>query len=295
MTQKKTIVALGYFDCLHRGHRKLIETCQRIAAENGAIPAVFTFDDGFLYAIHPGAKNIYTLKERVRLLKEIGIDEVLVGQSDASFFGQSGEEFLGSIVSDRKVSGFVAGADFRYGKGAEQSVEELRRWGKKNGYSVKIVDLIAENGIKISSRNIRRLIAAGDLPRANQLLGAPYRVWGHVIHGRGVGKGYGVPTANIGVEANKLLPASGVYETEVAVGDGTRYRGLTNIGAQPTFGVEQLAVETLLLDFEGDLYGQEICLTFVRKIRDIRKFESKEALKEQIGQDIALIRGGKEL
>ena len=180
-----------------------------------------------------------------------------------------------NFISSLNVAAVVCGADFKFGAGGNMGAEELKNWGKTNGIAVFVMPLMTEWNRKISSRDIREYL---------------YFMRGVVEHDRGVGKSFGLPTVNISVDSRKLIPAEGVYDTRVRLADGAVYRGVTNIGARPTFGEDRKAIETHILDFDGDLYGKTLSIEFVDRLRGIFKFDSKEELRAQILQDIERVR-----
>ncbi|MDD3946807.1 MAG: bifunctional riboflavin kinase/FAD synthetase [Clostridia bacterium] len=280
------VIALGFFDSLHTGHRKLIAEAQQYATSIGAEVCVSTFDDYFFELLSKkSVKEIFTLDERKKLLSEIGVNCIKVINSSPQRFLQSGKDFFDELVADGDVAAFVCGADYTFGNAASCTVADLQKMCASNSILLKVVDTVISGETKVSSSGIRKLLAEGDIRRANVLLGRSYFCAGYVVHGRGDGRKFGVPTANLGILKQKLLPAFGVYKTITEV-NGKSYQSLTNVGGQPTFDIEKPTIETLLLDFEGDLYGKYIVINFVNRIRGIQKFPSALALKKQIEKDI---------
>lgn len=284
----KKVLALGFFDSIHLGHRALIEEAKEVARGLGAGTCVCTFDDAFFDLLTGCAvKEIYTLQERRKLLAELGVTCVKVFEASPARFSQSGEDFVNELFSEGDVAGIVCGEDYTFGAGASCDCGDLQRFCNDAGIVFHVARTVTmEDGAKVSSSAIRKLLSNGDLPGANRLLGRAYFCAGTVVHGRGDGRKFGIPTANLDVLREKLLPAFGVYQTVTEAG-GVRYRSLTNVGGQPTFDISKPTIETLILDFSGNLYGKEITVSFIRKIRDIVRFPSATALKEQIEQDIA--------
>ena len=215
----KYIIALGFFDCLHVGHRKLIEKTIELSKENGLKPAVFTFDDNFF-----------------KLLSEIGIQEVFVGTPSSKFIEMSALDFL-SYLDNLGVVGVVCGEDFTFGSDRWGS-QELYEWALCTGKGYYLQKTAKFNNEKISSQSIRKLIQDGRIREANALLKREFFIMGKVVSGRGEGKKFGYPTANINTSSNKLIPQLGVYKTHTYV-DGKRYLSLTNVGHAPTFNVEK--------------------------------------------------------
>ena len=279
----KYIIALGFFDCLHVGHRKLIEKTVELAKENNLIPAVFTFDDDFFNVLLRNEKYIYTLKERKELLNEIGIQEIFVGTPSKRFIDMNALEFL-DYLDNLGVVGVVCGEDFTFGSD-KWGANELYEWALCTGKGYYLQNIVKFRNEKISSQNIRKLLQEGRILEANALLKREFFIMGEVVSGRGEGKKFGYPTANINVSNSKLLPQYGVYKTHTFV-EGKRYLSLTNVGNAPTFNADNITLETLILDFDENIYGKTISVHFDKKIRDICKFSSKIELKEQIEKDI---------
>ncbi|MDE6398161.1 MAG: riboflavin biosynthesis protein RibF, partial [Clostridiales bacterium] len=250
-------VALGFFDCVHRGHKALLETVQEQARTCGAHACVVTFSDNPYPLLRGEGKEIFTYAERLRLFENTGIECVLAMPFDRTFMQMSREAFLRMLTERFAVRGFVCGHDYRFGVNAEGTPEYLRGFCEKNGIMCNIVPQILQNGARISSTRVRAYLANGDIESAKELLGHAYFVQGRVEHGRGVGKLFGFPTANLCCEEDKLLPACGVYATVTEVA-GVRYTSVTNVGDKPTFGEKSESVESMLVDFSGDLYGKTI-------------------------------------
>ncbi len=285
----KYMLALGFFDCLHVGHRSLIANLCAVAELYDFTPAVFTFDDDFFKTLGKTDKLVYNLEERKKMLfDEFGIEKVFVGAPSKDFLKMRSEEFL--IYLERlSIGGIIAGEDFRFGLNAEAGMKELSDWAKKNGIVCITQPIMAEWNKKISSTDIRKYLENGEVSTANSLLGSRYFFEGEVVHGRGVGATYGLPTANLDVNDDKVLPLEGVYDTRVLVGTEW-YKGVTNVGTCPTFDFHKRTVETHILDFDADIYGEIIRVEFVERIRCVVKFNSLEELKAQIHNDIQKVR-----
>ena len=285
----KYMLALGFFDCLHVGHRSLIANLCAIADVYGFTPAVFTFDDNFFKILGKTDKLVYNLEERKKMLyDEFGIEKVFVGAPSKDFLKMRAEEFL-VYLEKLGIGGIIAGEDFRFGLNAEAGMKELSAWAVSNGIICITQPIMAEWNKKISSSDIRKYLEYGEVSTANSLLGSRYFFEGEVVHGRGVGATYGLPTANLNVSEDKVLPLDGVYDTRVLVGNEW-YKGVTNVGTCPTFDVHKRTVETHILDFDADIYGEIIRVEFVDRIRCVVKFNSLEELKTQIHSDIQKVR-----
>ncbi|MBQ4072633.1 MAG: riboflavin biosynthesis protein RibF [Clostridia bacterium] len=285
----KYMLALGFFDCLHVGHRSLIANLCSVADLYGLTPAVLTFDDNFFKTLGKTDKLVYNLDERKNILfEEFGIEKVFVGAPTKEFLKMRAEEFL-VYLEKLGVGGIIAGEDFRFGLNAEAGMKELTAWAIRNGIICVTQPILAECNKKISSTDIRKYLEYGEVGIANSLLGSRYFFEGEVVHGRGVGATYGLPTANLNVGDDKVLPLDGVYDTRVLVGKEW-YKGVTNVGTCPTFDFHKRTVETHILDFDADIYGEIIRVEFVERIRCVVKFNSLEELKEQIHNDIQKVR-----
>ncbi|MFI3229181.1 MAG: riboflavin biosynthesis protein RibF [Bacillota bacterium] len=280
------ILCLGFFDSVHCGHRALIEVGAKLAKDRGVQIEVVTFDDGFFTARNRGEKLIYTARERKKLLLDLGVDRVQIVQATGTLFNMEGDDFLNSILS-KDVVGVVVGSDYKYGKNAQGNVNSLLCYCNKRNIDVKIVDLVEVDLHKIASSDIRELLKNGDISSANMLLGQCYSMYGKVVHGKGNGKKFDIPTANIAYSWCKLLPKRGVYKTNTII-EGVSYASLTNVGTQPTFEGSQVTVETLILHYKGnDIYNKNITVEFDRRLRGISKFNSPDELVAQIKKDIA--------
>lgn len=280
------MLALGFFDCLHYGHRQLMKNLKALASRYSLTPAVFTFDDDFYASLGcADLKYVYTLDERLSILKsELGISDVLIASPSAEFIKKSGKEFI-KYLEAHNVKGVIAGEDFRFGIDAEYGLDELKEWAVSTHRVLVRQALIGAGGKKISTKDVRYILSFGEMELAKSLLCRKYFIDGVVTHGRGVGKSFGLPTANIYVSDKKALPLEGVYSTRIIV-DGKKYKGVTNVGSCPTFGDVPKSIETYILDFDEDIYDKKIRVEFVDRLRGTCKFEDKTALKKQIDKDI---------
>ena len=290
--EKGRMLALGFFDCLHRGHREIVSRMLSVCDLCNFEPHIFTFDDDFFEALGSKTRLVYLLGERLELFEDAGIPRknVLIASPSADFLEISAENFL-EMLDGYKLSAVIAGEDFRFGKNAAYGIAELEEWARKRGIIAIKQPLLKEWERKISSSDIREYLSLGEVAAANALLGRRYFAEGTVLHGRGVGKSFALPTANLTLPPEKLLPFDGVYETRTVV-DGVRYRSVTNVGACPTFGETVKGVETHIIGFDGDVYGKIIRVEFVDRIRSIFRFDSKEELKKQIESDIRRVTDG---
>ena len=280
------VLAIGFFDGMHRGHHDIARTV-RTLRKPGWIAAVLTFANHPAAFLRPGSEPplITTPEERLDLLARAGYEECFFIPFDESIANQSSEEFLrGTLIERLGVRGVVVGSTFRFGHGREGDSALMARVLNECGVTVRAVENTAdESGTRISSTRIRGLIADGDIPAADHLLGHPYELRGIVVAGAGRGHKLGFPTANVSVPA-KLLPKDGVY-AGTARHDGRDYATLVSIGTNPTFNGKTRTVEAWLRDFQGTIYGQELALREMRFVRDQRKFDNAEELLAQMEED----------
>ena len=283
---KGVVIALGYFDSLHIGHREVIKRAKKLAEKLNAHLVVFTFAGNLRATLNgQSEKYVYTLAERQTLLKKMGVDSVYFAPISKEFLSLTSEEFLDKINSEYKILGYACGDDYRFGKNASGNVDALREYAKNNFQQVEIVGQINVENERVSTSLIKQLLGSGNIERANQLLGENYFVFGKVVHDRGVGKKLGFPTANINVEGQKQVLKSGVYAGKVLV-DNCEYNAVINCGNRPTFSIDDVKIEAHIIDFDGDLYEKEIKIVFNRFIREIFKFNTKEELINQLKKDM---------
>ena len=286
-----SVVVLGAFDGIHLGHRAILGTAVAQARLSGLQALACTFDPHPLEVLQPERSPfpITTLEERLELIAETGIDTTLVVVFTRAVAAVQAEEFVSRVlVGTLRARDIVVGFNHRFGHGARGDAALLERLGRDFGFRAHTVAPMTVDGVPVSSSEIRSALQRGDLPKAVRLLGRAYSIQGEVVRGAGRGRALGFPTANVKTARPLLLPP-GVYTCRVDVED-TRYQAVINVGVRPTFGETELAVEAHLLDFSGDLYGRRIRLTFLRRLRDERKFPSVEALRDQIAQDVLAAR-----
>ena len=280
---KNAVIALGFFDGVHIAHRELIRKTVDIAKRESLSPAVFTFTaEG---AIKSGAPRLYSTEERLEILEDLGIESViLVNFSDIA--GLPAEDFVKTCLIDHfGARAVVAGYNFRFGKGAGGDRNLLISLMNEAGLKAYITEEITFEEKTISSTLIRKELADGNIAVANRLLGTPYFLSGVVESGNRVGKKLGFPTINIPLHEGYVELGRGVYFTLVKIGDKF-YRGITNVGTCPTFDERKMHTETYILDYNGEIYGEEVKLYFLEYIREERKFESPEELRCEIGRNM---------
>ncbi len=282
-----TVISLGKFDGIHRGHELLMEQLAK-KKKDGLKTAIFTFDIPPKKNVeHVEAKVLTTNEEKMHIFEELGIDYLVECPFTKEIMCMEPENFIRMLVEKLSVKCIVAGEDFHFGHNRRGDYEMLRKYAGEYGYEAIILKKMKEDARDISSTFVREEIAAGNIEKANHLLGYHYFVKGVVKHGNRIGRTIGIPTVNLLPPEEKLLPPFGVYVTEVLI-DGKRYRGVTNVGCKPTIeGKNPVGVETHLLEFREDVYDQVVTVEFIHRLREERKFENIEALKEQMQKDIA--------
>ena len=286
MQKKNTIYALGFFDGVHLGHQALLKACRKLADTHGCQAGVVTFTthpDGLVSGKAPVLLN--TIEDRVNTLASYGMDVVATLPFDEELMQTHWSDFLTKLTDDG-AAGFVCGSDFRFGSRGEGTAEKLAAFCESRNMPYCIVPQQILDGVRVSSSLIRELLGSGQLETANHFLGHPHFLTGKVITGRGLGRTIGVPTANLEIPEGILLPNNGVYACAACFGQEV-YPAVTNIGTRPTVNGEHVTVEAWLLDFEGDLYGQELTLAFCRYLRPEKKFNSLEELKAEIEKNAA--------
>lgn len=281
-------IALGFFDCIHIGHATLIESTRRIADLKGIDSALFTFSND-INTFFGGEKQIYSFSDRAEVLRTLGINVVIGARFDSGFAKMSPTNFLDALVKKFNIAHIAVGADYTFGKGASGTVEFLSEWCKAKSIGLSVVPFTTENGVKISTSSLKDLVKRGEVDKLGAYLTQPYFMRGRVVHDREVGRGLGFPTANIPIDTDRLKLRDGIYATRIEI-DGKLYASMTNIGAKPTFGDERVSIETYIFDFDGDIYGKDVTLSFFRRTRDVTKFSSPNALKSQLVCDELQIR-----
>lgn len=286
-------VSIGVFDGVHLGHQQMLDLLKEEAFVLGSLPVgAITFDRHPLTTIDPekAPPLVSTPEERLRLFEAAGLDFAAVLAFDAVTRGLTPEDFVRSILSDGLGARLVVVGDgFRFGIDAAGDVDELRRLGDHYGFEVLSVKLLETDSGPISSSLVRQLVLAGDVLSAADLLGRPFSRAGQVVAGDGRGADIGFPTANLDLAPGLLVPASGVY-TAIARVAGVPVPAVVNIGTRPTFDGVREVVEAHLLDFDSDLYGQEITLEFRDRLRSEQRFESVPDLVAQIHRDVEVAR-----
>jgi riboflavin kinase/FMN adenylyltransferase len=281
------VVTIGNFDGVHLGHREIFRRVKQAAAELGGVSVVVTFVPHPLKVLAPGKSPqlINTYAEKELLIEASGIDYLIEIPFDEEFAAISAREFVRAVLVDRiGVKKLVIGYDYAFGRNREGDVALLRRLGDEFSFNVEVLEPISIGSIVFSSTTIRTMIKAGNVKGIVPLLGRHFSLGGTVIHGHHRGKDLGFPTANLETD-KELLPKEGVYAVKVKV-DDVLYDGACNIGTNPTFNDDKLAVETYLFDFKGDIYGKNVRLYFIDRLRGERTFADIPSLQKAIERDI---------
>jgi len=283
-------LTVGVFDGVHRGHQQIIRDLTTGAHTNEAPAVVLTFDPHPATVLTGRELKCLTLPdERADLFGQLGVDVVITERFTRELSAVSAHDFMARLTRRLGLRHLLIGYDFALGKGREGNAARLTEIGSELGYTVEVVPAVSDESGVISSTEIRKLIEVGNVAEARRLLGHPYSLHGPVIHGDGRGKTIQVPTANIAYSHAKMIPARGIYACWASLGD-ERYQAAINIGTNPTFTPDKQTpnVEAHLLDFQrGDIYGEDLQLEFVTRLRDELKFDSVDVLVAQIWKDVA--------
>jgi len=290
LDKQKRVIALGFFDGVHKGHGALLRRTVEAAKAAGAVPSAFTFDPHPQDVILGKPTPLLTSPEdRADLMRRYyGIQDVIVQPFTPEFMRQPWRTFLEeTMVRDHGAVHLVAGHDYHFGYKGEGNPQRLQEACRELGIGCDIIPKVEQDSITVSSTYIRSLVAQGEIQLANAFLGHPYTLSDHVSHGQKLGTTLGFPTVNLKLGKNVLAPAKGVYATKVRLENGEEHIAVTNVGNRPTVddGLE-LTIEGFILDFHGDLYGQKIQMEFYEYLRDERKFPSFDALKAEIARNV---------
>ena len=292
MNEKKTVIALGFFDGLHRGHAALLRRAQERAAALGAESAILTFD------IHP---DTFVKSAPVELLNSAadrgyiarrfyGMERIFYIHFNADTMRLPWQEFMENVRQSYRAAGFVIGHDFNCGWRGEGTAEKIAAWCAERGLGCDVIPPVTLRGVVVSSSYIRELLRAGEMEAAAEFLGHPHLLTDTVRTGFRIGRTMDYPTVNMRFEDGVLVPPHGVYLSRVRLPDGGERGAVTNIGVRPTFDGDRVTVETHILDFSGDLYGERMCVELLRFQRPERRFDGPEALRAQIAEDAAAAR-----
>jgi len=287
-----SVVTIGCFDGVHRGHQALVEHVIEQARQRGLRSIAVTFDphpeEYFSAEVCP--PRLMRIRDKVEALRALGVDEVVCLRFDDKLRTLSADEFVEQVLINRLATQhLVVGDDFKFGSDRSGDHQSLQQNGQRWGFTVEDSPTLTLHNQRVSSTRIRELLGRGEFRKASELLGRPFAIAGRVIHGQKLGRELGFATANINLQRYRA-PLSGVFAVKVEVA-GQSYIGSANVGLRPTVGdLDKPILEVHLLDFDGDLYGQRLLVEFVCKVREEQKFASFEALVEQIGRDVATTR-----
>lgn len=286
VVQKQTYVALGSFDGIHKGHLALINKSIELAKKNDSLSMVYTFKNHPRTLINKGGapKFIINLEEKTEMLQYLGVDLSVFVEFTKKFMSLEPEEFINNLIKEYNVKGIVVGFNYRFGYKNKGDVNFLKELVLSKGVELYIIDPFTYKDDVVSSTRIRNAVLEGRMYEAYNMLGRYFSLKGEVVGGKRIGRTIDFPTANIDINKKIVLPKIGVYYTNVEL-NGEVYKGITSVGNNPTVNGKNITVETHILDFDEDIYGKEIKLYFISKIRDEKKFNSLEELKLQLIND----------
>lgn len=284
--ENKSAVALGKFDGIHLGHRRLLERVLE-QKKQGLWTVVFTFDTSAASFFGGETKELSTREEKRAVFSRLGIDVLIEFPLNRETAATEPADFVSRYLAGQmRTACLCAGPDISFGKGGAGDYALLEKYAGTYGYQVELIEKVRVDGEEVSSTRVRQAVRAGEMEKAAVMLGAPYRVSGKVVHGRQLGRKLGMPTANLLPDERKLLPPNGVYYSMAEIGEKT-YRGISNVGYKPTVSEEKImGVETYLYDFEGEVYDRDMTVELLAFRRAERAFASVEALRRQIEADV---------
>jgi riboflavin kinase/FMN adenylyltransferase len=287
-SERDTVLTIGVFDGVHRGHHHLMTNLMVEAHRSGRLAGVVTFRNHPASVLRPDFRPRYlsTVDERLRLIKELGVDFIVPITFDLELSRLRARRFTALLQERLQMRDLVIGPDFTMGYEREGDAKTLASLGREMGFSLHVVEpLVDEGGRAIRSTTVREALAIGDVTRVAAQMGRNFELMGTVVTGLGRGAPLGFPTANIQLPQELAVPGDGIYATWAHVGK-RRYMAATSIGERPTFEESGHTIEAFILDYHGDLYDRQIRLEFVRRLRDEVKFDSVRALQEQVGRDV---------
>jgi riboflavin kinase/FMN adenylyltransferase len=289
--QRETILTIGVFDGVHAGHRYLIKRLNQRAREEDLLSGVVTFNPHPQSILHPRNQLLWlsSLDDRSKELQELGVALIAVLSFTTELAQLSAREFVALLKKYLKMRGLIIGPDFALGRGCEGDANLLRTLGQEMTFSVEIIPPFTINGEIVRSTLIRRALAQGDMTKVERLMGRYFELSAKVISSDKRGQRLGFPTANLDIRPGQALPGNGVYATITQV-EGKQFASATNIGIRPTFESGKKTVETHLLDYEGNLYGKELQVKFIHKLRDEQRFASSKELEARIKKDVEKVK-----
>ena len=288
---RRPVVTIGTFDGVHLGHQKVILRLQEFAKQHEGETVIFTFHTHPRLVTSPNETNLRlltTLNEKIKLFEKYGIDHLVIYTFDKNFSELSYSEFVEKILVEKiGTHCLVVGYDHKFGKNREGGFDYLKKCAEKHKFEIERLDALLVNEDSVSSTKIRNALQNGEIEKANHYLGYRFMLHGTVVDGKKLGRELGFPTANIEAsDKHKIIPGYGVYAVKVEL-NSIEYNGMLNIGTRPTFNnnADNRSIEVNIFEFEGDIYGKEITLKFVGKIRDEQKFDNIEMLVNQLEKD----------
>ena len=284
---KDSIITVGVFDGVHLGHQYLLSKLVELSRKQKLLSGVVTFNQHPQQVLKPQTRLSFLtdLDQKTSLLKNEGVDAVIILSFTPQVAQLTAREFVQLLKQYLRMRGLVIGPDFTLGRNREGDAQALSKLGQEMDFKLSVVEAAKIDGEVISSTAIRNALARGDINRVSKLTGRPFSLEGKVISGTGRGLKLGFPTANLNVNPEQALPLDGIYATWAYI-DRESYKSMTNIGTSPTFGGSERIVEVHLLDYDGNLYGQNLRIEFFKRLRDEKQFASAEDLKKQIADDI---------
>ncbi|MDZ5252608.1 bifunctional riboflavin kinase/FAD synthetase [Clostridium sp. LIBA-8841] len=286
VVQKSTYVALGSFDGIHKGHLALINKSIELSKNNDSLSMIYTFKNHPRTFINKeeAPKLISTLSEKIKILEDLKVDLSSFVEFDKKFMKLEPEEFIDNLIKNYNVKGIVVGFNYRFGHKNKGDVRLLKELCNLKGIELCVIEPFTYKSEVVSSTRIRKALSEGKLEDANNMLGRYFSLSGEVVSGKKIGRTIDFPTANLKTDEKRILPKIGVYYTNVGI-DKKIYKGITSVGNNPTVNGKNITVETHILNFDEDIYGKNIKLYFISKIRNEKRFNSLEELKEQLIKD----------
>lgn len=284
---KGSVVTIGNFDGLHIGHQSLIDKSNEIARKKNLTSVLLTFRNHPLnFIMNKDLKRLMTVERKYEVSKYFGIDKFVSIDFTQEICNLNPINFVKKIIIEAfNGKEVVVGHDFRFGKARKGDITLLRKYSKEFGFNLHVIDPVIMDEKRISSTLIRELLDCGHVKKASKFLGRDYEIVGKVVHGKKLGRKLGYPTLNLEVDKEILIPKSGVYYTNAKINDKI-FKSATNIGFNPTIEGDKFSIETFVLDFDEEIYGEQIYLYFKDRLRDEKKFDSLEELKNQMDEDI---------
>ena len=287
LPKKDMLLTIGVFDGVHLGHKYLLSQLAEHARRQDLLSGVVTFRQHPQEVLSPQTRLPFLtdLAERTNLLKNEGVEAIIPLSFTSEIAQLSARQFVSLLMRYLRMRGLVIGSDFTLGRNREGNIDSLRTLGQDMNFTVTVIPLIMINGEVVSSTAIRNALANGDMKRVLNLAGHPFSLNGRVTSGAGRGLELGFPTANLDIVPEQALPADGVYATWAYI-DGKAFKSMTNVGKRPTFGGSQRTVEVYVLDYHSDLYGCELRIDIMARLRSEGRFDTVDKLKKQITEDI---------